>query len=258
MTAWHLKSSDFLGLKLSRLDLGAVLTSVDVAVAEQRPLYHCVLNASKVVAAARDVELRQLLNSFDLINADGQSVVWAARLLGMGQFERITGIDLMQTLLARASARHYSVYFLGATEAVLRSMIDNMARRHPALRIAGSHHGYFQAEDEPSLCDRINGSDADLLFVGTPSPMKERFLIHNRTRLTVPFAMGVGGTFDVLAGTIQRAPRFLQETGLEWAFRLAQEPRRLWKRYLYSNSRFVWLVARKRLQRGILSATADV
>jgi N-acetylglucosaminyldiphosphoundecaprenol N-acetyl-beta-D-mannosaminyltransferase len=122
--------------------------------------------------------------------------------------------------------------------------------------VAGSRNGYFPRTDDAEVAAQVAASGADLLFVGTPSPKKELFLMENRSRLDVPFAMGVGGTFDVLAGKVRRAPRPLQRVGLEWAYRLVQEPRRMWKRYLISNGRFVLLLLRARLARHAVSRTA--
>jgi len=247
---------DFLGLRLSLVDGSGVLAAVDEAVARRRPLFHAVLNAAKVVNAAGDPAFRTLLNSFDLICADGMSVVWSARLLGLPRMERVAGIDLMQALLERAESRGYGVYFLGATDEVLQEMMGKLMRRFPRLRVAGHRNGYFDPSSHEEVCAGIAASGADLLFVGMPTPAKESFLMHNRHRLGVSFAMGVGGTFDVLAGKVRRAPRVLQRAGLEWAFRLAQEPGRLWKRYLFSNGQFLAMVLKARFRRQPASPTA--
>jgi len=240
---------DFLGCRLSLLSQDEVLEMIAVAVARRKPLIHAALNAGKVVAAAGDGAFRSVMNSFDVVTADGMSIVWASRLLGYPPVERITGIDLMQALLARAWERKYAVYFLGATDDVLCRMAARLSGTFPGLRVAGASNGYFSPDRDAEVVAGIAASGADILFVAMPTPKKEVFLVENRERLGVPFAMGVGGSFDVLAGQVARAPKWLQLAGMEWAFRLAQEPRRLWRRYLFSNTRFIRLVLRARLGR---------
>ncbi len=249
MSEWSFPEAEFLGTRLSLVRPGEVLAAVDQAVACRRPLLHASLNAAKVVAAARDPGFRDLLGRFDLLTADGMSVVWGARLLGLPPVERLAGVDLLQRLLAHARERGQRVYFLGATDAVLAALAGRVAARHPGLQVAGARNGYFPPQQDARVAAEVAESGADLLFVGMPSPRKERFLMENRQRLNVPFAMGVGGSFDVLAGKVRRAPRLLQRSGLEWAFRLMQEPRRLAGRYLACNSRFLLLLLRARLNR---------
>jgi len=241
-------SVDFLGHRLSLIDRASLLSAVDEAVSAHQPTYLAMLNASKVVTGANDVEFRELLNRFDLLAADGMSVVWGTRLLGLATLERITGIDFMQDVVARAEVRGWRVYFLGATRDVLRDMRTRLRARHPRLQIAGMRDGYHGSERDPEVAAEVRASGADVIFVGMPSPRKESFLMSQREWLGVSFAMGVGGSFDVLAGRVRRAPTLIQRVGLEWAYRLMQEPGRLWRRYLVSNGRFAYLLARERLR----------
>jgi N-acetylglucosaminyldiphosphoundecaprenol N-acetyl-beta-D-mannosaminyltransferase len=152
----------------------------------------------------------------------------------------VTGIDLMEVLVAEAVERGWSVFLLGATDAVVERLAGQLAGR--GVRIAGRHHGYFPEEDEADVAAAIRASGATLLFVGMPTPRKERFVIHQAVPAGIPFSMGVGGSFDVLAGELSRAPRAMQRAGLEWLFRLVQEPRRLLRRYLVTNTRFLALL----------------
>jgi N-acetylglucosaminyldiphosphoundecaprenol N-acetyl-beta-D-mannosaminyltransferase len=219
---------------------------------EQRvPVLHSVLNAGKVSKLASDPDFLSLMNSFDMIHADGASIVLAGRLLGRPVPERVAGIDLMQRLVASAAVRGLRPYFLGATPDVVEACVRELKRRHPQLEPAGFHHGYWK-EGEPSeevpIVERIQRSGADMLFVAMPTPRKERFLIRNRAALGVPFAMGVGGSFDVIAGLVKRAPESWQRLGMEWAYRLIQEPRRMWKRYLVTNTHFLWILAKERVR----------
>jgi N-acetylglucosaminyldiphosphoundecaprenol N-acetyl-beta-D-mannosaminyltransferase len=171
-------------------------------------------------------------------------VVWAGRLLGRPLPERVTGIDLMERLLATAERHAWPVFFYGARPEALERFVAEVERRHPGLPVAGTQHGY--ADDPAAVAARVSGSGARLLFVGISSPFKERFLAEHLPRMSL-FAMGVGGAFDVWAGRTRRAPRWMQRGGLEWLYRLLQEPRRMWRRYLLGNVRFAWLVLRARL-----------
>jgi N-acetylglucosaminyldiphosphoundecaprenol N-acetyl-beta-D-mannosaminyltransferase len=166
-------------------------------------------------------------------------------LLGRRVPERLAGIDVMEALVEQAASRGWRVYLLGAKPDILETAIAELVERHPELTIAGSHHGYFRADEEEAIVREVRNARADIVFVAFGSPEKELFLDRHRTELGVRFAMGVGGAFDVIAGTRKRAPRALQRIGLEWAFRLAQEPRRLGRRYFSTNRQFLVLVARE-------------
>jgi len=212
-----------------------------------RAAQHVVLNAGKCVLMDEEADIREIVKGCDLVNADGQSVVWAARLFGIQVPERVAGIDLMGHLLALCESERWPVYFLGATDAVLSAFSAEAQRRHPRLMVVGHRNGYFRIEDEPVISGAIRNSGARVLLVGVSSPMKERFLARNLQRLGPLLAMGVGGSFDVWAGKTTRAPRWMQRVGLEWFHRFAQEPRRMWRRYLVGNLRFAWIVLRARL-----------
>lgn len=168
-------------------------------------------------------------------------MVWGARLLGIPVPERVAGVDLFDRLLALVDAKGLPVHLLGATQEVVEQVVA-VAARHPRLPIAGYHHGYFWS-DEQAVVDAIRRSGARLLFVAITSPRKENFINRWKAQLGVDFVMGVGGTFDVVAGKVKRAPSWMQRSGLEWAFCVIQEPGRMWKRYLATNSRFVAMLA---------------
>lgn len=205
-------------------------------------------NASHLVAMQDDPALRDAALAADLVTADGMSIVWAGRLLGMRVPERVAGIDLMTGLLERASRQGLRVFLLGARPALLERFVAWCRAAYPGLQIAGWRDGYFGPAEHEAVVRQVAESGADMLFVAMPSPFKDVWCERHRARLGVRLIMGVGGAFDVLAGAVPRAPRALQQTGLEWAWRLALEPRRLWRRYLYGNSRFLWLVARQALR----------
>lgn len=192
-----------------------------------------------------DLELAAACQAGQLIVADGMSVVWALRASGQEAPERVAGVDLMAQLLEAAAENALRVYFLGAKPEVVRTLVDRSHAQYPKLQIAGFRDGYFGPEDHLTIVEEIRASGAHMLFVGMPSPFKEIWCERHRQRLEVPVIMGVGGSFDVLAGFIKRAPRWAQSMGLEWFWRLLMEPRKLWKRYLTTNSEFLWLAGRE-------------
>ncbi len=208
---------------------------------------HVVVNVAKLVNMRSDVALRESVESCDIINIDGMGVVWGARLLGHHVPERVAGIDLFFRLLEEAEKRGEPVFFLGAREEVVQEAVRRLQVRYPRLKIAGWHHGYFW-DDEEAVVRKIAASGATMLFVAITSPKKEQFIHRWRDRLGVRFAMGVGGTFDVVAGKVRRAPVWMQRAGLEWFFRLLQEPRRMWRRYLVTNAKFTTLLLKARLE----------
>lgn len=240
---------DVLGCKIDRLDVEATLQRCDHLIRERRPVQHVVVNAAKIVMLQDDLRLQEIVAGCELVNADGQAVVWASKLLGDPLPGRVAGIDLMQRLFALAEIQGYRVFVLGAKEAVLERALVRLRALHPQLRIAGSRHGYFADSEVKSVCAEIRSARADILFVAMPSPRKEYWLADHGASLGVPFLMGVGGSIDVLAGVTRRAPRWMQRAGLEWLYRLIQEPRRLAGRYLTTNTRFTYLVARELLAR---------
>lgn len=207
------------------------------------PVQHVVLNAAKVVAMSKDDDLRRVIAACPIVNADGMSVVVASRLLRRPLPERVAGIDLFLELVGRCAADGRSVYFLGATDEVLDEMVRRFRAQYPALNIAGYRNGFWT--DDAATVREVHETHADLLFLAIPSPRKEFWLGEHMAGLGVPFAMGVGGSFDVIAGKVARAPVWVQRIGCEWIYRVAQEPRRLWKRYLVGNSQFVWLTLKE-------------
>jgi N-acetylglucosaminyldiphosphoundecaprenol N-acetyl-beta-D-mannosaminyltransferase len=176
-------------------------------------------------------------------------VIWAARLLGVAIPERVAGIELMEELIRLCAKNGYRPYFLGARPHVLQKAISNIKRRFPELAVAGSRDGYFAPSEEADVVAAVRSSRADCLFIGMPTPRKEQLLARHRDDLGVPFIMGVGGGLDILAGQLRRAPRLVQNIGLEWLFRTAQEPLRLGPRYLVTNAIFAAIVAQALMSR---------
>lgn len=207
---------------------------------------HVVVNVAKLVHMQKDMELAASVRACDIINIDGMGVAWGARLMGFPVRERVAGVDLFEHLLHMAAKRDWPVFLLGATDSVVTRAAAVVSERYPGLQIAGHHHGYFW-DDEEGVVEMIRRSGARLLFVAITSPKKENFINRYKDRLGVDFVMGVGGTFDVVAGKVGRAPAWMQRSGLEWAYRVVQEPRRMWKRYFVTNSRFAQMLLKARL-----------
>jgi N-acetylglucosaminyldiphosphoundecaprenol N-acetyl-beta-D-mannosaminyltransferase len=217
-----------------------------------QPAQHVVINVAKLVAMRRDGRLRSVIERCALINADGQPIVWASRLFRDPVPERVTGCDLMERLLEVSEQRGYRVYLLGSRQSVLESATARLRERYPHLILCGSHHGYFADDENGAVCEDIRSSRPDILFVAISSPKKELWLAENLNALDVPFGMGVGGSIDVVAGFTRRAPAWIQRAGLEWLFRLVQEPRRLARRYFISNTAFLLLLTRELLRVRVL------
>ncbi|MCS4095559.1 WecB/TagA/CpsF family glycosyltransferase [Rhizobium sp. BK176] len=202
-----------------------------------------VVNAAKIVNLRKDTQLRDSLIECDLLLADGQSVVWASKLFRRPLPERVAGIDIFQRLLRLANDEERSIALLGARPEVLSKLEKVIAERFPEARIVFSRNGYFGAGESAEIAAGIRDSAADILFIGMTSPLKEIFLATHAASLGVPILHGVGGSFDVMAGLTRRAPLGWQKVGMEWAYRVLLEPRRLWWRYLSTNTRFIQLTA---------------
>lgn len=222
--------------------------AIDEVVATRRTAIHVVLNAGKVSKMESDPAFRELMGAFDMVHADGASIVAASRLMRVPLPERVAGIDLMERLVALAAERGYRPFFLGAKPEVVGRCVEVLRAKHPRLQVAGVRDGYWDRDDpaaEAEVVRQIRESGADMLFVAVPTPTKETFLARHRGEIGVPFAMGVGGAFDVIAGLVKRAPLAWQRTGMEWLYRVIQEPRRMWKRYLVTNTHFLWILGKE-------------
>lgn len=231
------------GIPIDPLTMQQALDRVGEAVASRKPLRIGVVNAAKVVNMRTDDVLRSDVVSSDLVLADGMAVVWASWLLGAPLPERVAGIDLMEGILERGRRRGLRVYCLGATREVVAEVARLLPLRFPGIVVAGWRDGYFPAADEVEVAAAIAASHADVLFVAITSPKKEMFLARWGSHVGVPVCHGVGGSFDVFAGRVRRAPHAWRRMGLEWLYRVLQEPRRLWRRYLVTNAVFCSLIA---------------
>ncbi len=234
------------GCPVDALTRAETLAFVERVIAERTPSRHGFVNAGKVVRMQTDSELREALASCDLINADGMAIVWASRLLRRPLPERVNGTNIMMDLIDLAHRKSYRLYLLGARPEVIEMAAGNLRRDYPGIRLVGWHHGYFSLKEEGAISREIRRLKPDIVLVGMNTPKKEFWLRKYVPDLGVPFSMGVGGSFDIVAGLVKRAPIWAQNAGLEWVWRLIQEPRRMWRRYLLGNPQFLWLVAREK------------
>jgi N-acetylglucosaminyldiphosphoundecaprenol N-acetyl-beta-D-mannosaminyltransferase len=223
-----------LGVPFDNITTEETLRIIDEMIASRRPHYLATANVDFLVQASRDVELRRILFDAHLVLCDGTPLVWASRLLGNPLPERVAGSDLVPLLLGVAAEKGYRPFFLGATPDTLETAVARVHEKYPNLKLAGYYSPPFNKlleMDHEAIRDRIVSTEPDILLVGFGCPKQEKWINMHYRSLGVPVAVGVGGTFDFLAGKLARAPRWMQRSGTEWIFRLAQEPKRLFARY---------------------------
>jgi len=237
------------GLPVDILTHEETVARILSAIAHRQRCQHVAINVAKLVNARSNAELENDIRDSDIIGIDGMGILFALRLLGHEVPERVAGVDLFENLMGECAKRGLKPFLLGASPEVLAAAERALLQRYPGLVFAGSRDGYFTPREESDVCDHIRSSGADCLFIAMPTPRKERFMQRYRDTLGVPFVMGIGGTLDVVGGQVRRAPLPLQHAGLEWAFRMVQEPRRLGARYLYTNLVFAGLLAHHVLAR---------
>jgi N-acetylglucosaminyldiphosphoundecaprenol N-acetyl-beta-D-mannosaminyltransferase len=252
-----------------RVTLEETVEKVFAHVRSARRGWLCTVNVATLMMMRADPWLQDFVDRASFVVADGQPLVWFAPAFGARLPARVAGIDLVDALSHRAAHEGLRVGLLGSERSVVEAAVARLSEHHPRLRITYFGDGFFTRDDAPSRAAAIRKAGVDILFVGMGTRRQEHFIDEQWERLAVSMAIGVGGSFDVLAGRFARAPELLQRTGLEWAFRLAQEPRRLWKRYLVTNSQFLYLLGRQLMKnaghsvllaqhdRDVLAAQAD-
>lgn len=240
---------DVLGVGISALNMEMALDEVtrwvENAVSSR---YVCVTGVHGVMESQSDPELLRIHNESGMTTPDGMPMVWAGHRAGADEMSRVYGPDLMVAVLERAAERGWKSFFYGGKEGVPELLAGRLAERFPALEIVGTHSPPFReltpAEDD-AIIEQINHSGADLVWVGLSTPRQERWMASHVGKLRASVIFGVGAAFDIHAGTLPQAPLWMQRHGLEWAFRLVKEPRRLAKRYLRNNPAFVWAIVRR-------------
>ncbi len=212
--------------------------------------YVCACPVYTLMQARDHDDVRAALRGAAMVTADGMPLVWIQRRSGYAQAERIYGPDVLLALCERTAGTSISHYFYGGLPGVPETLAENLRARFPALRVAGAHSppvAPLDAAPDPVVIARLNASGAQVIWVGLGSPKQDVWMTRYRPALDAPLLIGVGAAFDFLAGTKAQAPRWMQQRGLEWLFRLLQEPGRLWRRYLVYNTRFLWALMMSRL-----------
>lgn len=218
---------NILGVQVSTKTMAETVDTLLGYLDEER--VHCVFtpNSEIIYMAYKDPQFAQLLNSADLNTADGIGVVYASRILGQPLRERVTGFDLINLLCERAAPSRRRVFLFGAKPGVAEEAADKLTQLYPGLVICGTRDGYFKEEQTPEIVGQINAAEPDILLVCLGAPKQERWIADNREHLNVRIVLGAGGSLDVLAGRVERAPESWQRLGLEWAYRLKKEPKRI-------------------------------
>ena len=238
------------GLKINSLTIDEFVELIEQNIITRTALIQQTsVNAYTIVSVQHDLALREAINKSTLVNIDGMSVVWALKFLGYKHVKKASCPDIFERLMELAAEKGYRPFFLGTTPEILDTAIRNLKNEYPTLEMAGSHHGYFNEEDAEEIAKMIKESKADMLFLGISSPKKELFSDRYSAYMQVPYIFGVGGVFDILANVTKRAPRWMQNSGLEWLYRFMQEPRRMWRRYLIGNIQFVWIVIKEKFKK---------
>jgi len=240
---------DVLGVGISAIDPGDALGEITRWVRDGIQHYACVTGVHGVMESQRDPDLLRIHNESGLTTPDGMPMVWAARLAGALNVQRVYGPDLMLAVCERAAQRGWGCYLYGSTVEVLDRLGTNLTDRFPGLRIVGAHSPPFRpstTEEDDAVVREINESGAQIVWVGLSTPKQERWMAAQVGRLHAPAIVGVGAAFDIHAGNLRQAPKWMQRSGLEWFFRLALEPRRLWRRYAINIPRFLFAISRRR------------
>ena len=240
------ESVTILGVPFDKVSLCQAVSCIEAMAASGRPHYVVTPNMDFLAQAQGDKELRSVLAGADLSVCDGTPLVWASRILGCPLPERVAGSDLVPALLEAADREGLSVYFLGASVEASAEAVSRVRRRHPSLGIAGRYSPPFRdltAEDNEEIKRRIREAKPDLVLVAFGCPKAEKWMAENYREIGAPVMIGVGATIDFLAGRVRRAPRWMGRAGVEWLYRLAQEPRRLWRRYARDLWVLIWHVS---------------
>lgn len=218
--------ADILGAQVDLVNSGESLDKIKSFIADKKPAHVITLNAEIVYQAQNDLQLMQIINDADLVTPDGIGIVWGGRRLGYPFKERVSGIDLLYLICEQAAREKWKIYLLGAAPGVAEAAARRLAQTYPLLDICGTHHGYFNATQEQEIVEEIARLQPDILFVALGAPGQEYWISRFKSALAVPVAIGVGGSFDVVAGLKSRAPEWMIKANLEWMYRLLKEPGR--------------------------------
>lgn len=238
-----IECATILGVRVHRVRMTQAIERIQQLIAQRTPHLVVTADANAILIALEDPEFAQIIEQADLVTPDGAGLLWAGRQCGQPFPERVSGVDLVWHLARLSHERGYRLFFLGASPCVAERAKQNLLRQFPQAQIVGVHHGYFTEEESPAVVAQIRSARPDALLIGMGMPRQEKWAYRYRSALNVPVMIGVGGSFDVYAGVVRRAPRWLQQSGLEWLWRLLQDPRKIKK--VRNLPRFVWKVWRE-------------
>jgi len=247
-----------LGVGVSAINMALALGVIDRWIAQREQHYVCITPVHSVMLCHDDPDLRRIFNRSGLTTPDGMPLVWLCHLAGHRHVGRVYGPDLMLALAEHGLSRGYRHFFYGGAPGVADELVRRLQTRFAGIQVAGTYAPPFRplsAEEDAEIVSLINVSEPDVVWIGLGAPKQERWMAAHLERITAPVMIGVGAAFDFHAGLKPQAPRWMQRTGLEWLFRLLSEPRRLWRRYVINNPRFVTLVALQML--GLRRYTLD-
>ena len=218
-----------LGIPIDRMTMGEALEAIEGFVHERAPRHIVTADASMVVLARENPDLMAIVQSADLVTPDGAGLLWASRLLGRKISDRVSGVDLVAQVCQLSATSSITIFFLGAAPDVAEEAAVKLRDKYPGAQIVGTRDGYFTADEEAGVVAQIAAVKPDVLFVAFGIPKQELFIRRNQEALNVPVSVGIGGSFDVYSGRVDRAPLWMQNVGLEWLFRLAQNPKKIGK-----------------------------
>lgn len=239
----------FLGLNFDKFTLQESLGEIERHISERNKAMMFTPTSELIVRSASDSFLREVYNRADLLTIDGYVVYYAARVFACPVKEPVSAVRLMFNFLKSAHERKYRLYMLGAKDEVVNKVVENLRAQYPGINIVGWHNGYFDFDKDEAVVEDIKKNKPDVLFVALSTPLKEKFISKNLEAMDIPVSIGVGGSFDIIAGKYSLAPEWISRIGLEWLYRLFQEPKRLFKRYAVTNSKFIYLLMKKALSR---------
>lgn len=228
----------FANIKIYPISWNEAIETAASYVQSEKYHYQISLNAAKIVEAQRDPKLREIINNADILNADGMPVKLITQIMYNKKTHRMGGLDFMDGLAIKYP--EYKYYFFGSTEEAVNKTVEHYRQKYK-MNIVGWRNGFYKPEELRNIIEEINKKETDILFIALGTPAKEYFLYDNKRTLRCKFAVGVGGAFNIIAGISKRAPQWIQKIGMEWFYRFAQEPRRMWKRYLFGNAQFIWI-----------------
>ena len=240
------------GIKIDNISMDETIEKVEEFIAKDKGRLFCTPNVDGVIIAKKDREFNKIINSAGLVTCDSIYIYWASKFLGTPLKDRVAGSDFLPKFSKVAAEKGYSLFFLGGEEGITEIAAQKLRKSYPKLNIVGiltpDHKSLKNDKENIKIVKEINKTKPDILFVGFGTPKQEKWLNKNLHALNTKVAVCVGGTFNVISGQRKRAPIWVQRIGLEWFWRMMQEPRRLWRRYLINDSKFIWIVLKEKVK----------